>query len=133
MTEYARKAIYAIREIDLRRAAKFQLLSSFQDEFYLFTQAFSLTLLLAPAAAFYFIMGRSLEVLDGVITYCLLVTTTCVGVLFLYPLVVGPLIIHRRFRRTRAISRPVKIVWDEEAVETAQGGMAHMRSAEFQK
>jgi len=52
MTEYARKAIYAIREIDLRRAAKFQLLSSFQDEFYLFTQAFSLTLLLAPAAAF---------------------------------------------------------------------------------
>ncbi|WP_350019326.1 YcxB family protein (plasmid) [Rhizobium sp. ZPR4] len=80
-------------------------------------------------AAFLGLAGMPwLELRAALPVFALVIAAATFGFAFVFPLLIGPVVIHRRFRQDKLLRQAAEISWNEEAYEVNQPG-THNRFA----
>lgn len=119
-----RAATFTLDETDLRRANRLNLFGALRDPKTLRGLALLWGVSLLPLAGYHLgAFDASAKLREAMLIFALLATAAILAVYLAVPLLLGPVVIRRRFREEKLLREPVSINWDAEAYEASQPGV----------
>lgn len=124
-----RKAVVTLNELDLRRAGRLHVWSSIRDPRVVIRIALLWAGAMVALVVFLGLAGMPWPELHAALpVFALVMAGVTFGFAFVFPLLIGPLVIHRRFRQDKLLRQAAEVSWNEDTYEVIQPG-AHNRFA----
>lgn len=118
------KATFTLRELDLRRAARLHVFSSMRNLRTIVRLSILWIGAIVVLVAYLLTVGMPwADLRQNLPLFALIMAAAIFGTAFVIPLVLGPIVIRRRFRQEKLIRQPVSVSWDEEVYEVDQPGV----------
>lgn len=119
-----RTATFTLTELDLRRSSRLQVLGSIGETRTIIRLVVVWVVGIVGYAAVMSAVGVPWPRVRGSLpTLALALVGAILGVTVVLPLLLGPLVIRRRFRQEKQLTKPVSVRWDEEVYEAEQPGI----------